>query len=97
MTNEKKKNQKEILKQLRGKNADTVAAAQEKLKAQNAVRREIKKTIKEEAHTVPEISEAIGLDTQTVLWHITAMKKYDQVVQSDMVGEYFTYQVAKGK
>jgi len=97
MTNEKKKNQKEILKQLREKNADTVAAAQEKLKAQNAVRREIKKTIKEEAHTVPEISEALGLDTQTVLWHITAMKKYDQVVQSDMVGEYFTYQVAKGK
>ncbi|MBN1266005.1 MAG: hypothetical protein JXA25_10960 [Anaerolineales bacterium] len=95
MTSEKK-NQKEILKELRGKNADIVANAQEMLKTQNAIRREITKVIKEEAHTVPEIAQVTGMDTKSVLWHITAMKKYDQVEQKDMDGEYFTYQVAEG-
>lgn len=97
MNKEKKLRQKEILKQARIEHADTVAIAQELLKQQKALRKPISKVIKDEAHTVPEIAAATGLDPCTVFWQITAMRKYDQVIQKGMEGEYFAYQLVKGK
>lgn len=92
MSDTPKTDQNEILKKLRQEKPDTVARVQELVKQQNAVRREITKVIKESAQTVPAIAEATGLNPRDVLWHIAAMKKYHQVEEMDMDGEYYTYQ-----
>jgi len=97
MSENRKKDQNEILKQLRQDNPDTVARVQELVKHQNMVRREITKVIKESAQTVPVIAEATGLNPRDVLWHIAAMKKYHLVEEMDMDGEYFTYQAVGRK
>ncbi len=84
-----------LLKQLREAHKETVARAQEKLKAQQAVRRDICKLMREQPKTVPEVAEASGVPAHEVLWHITAMKKYGLVVETGMCGEYYLYQRVK--
>ena len=85
------KKRTQMLKDLREKHKDTVARTQERLKTQNKVYREIKKTIKDEPKTVPDIAEEIGLETHVVLWNLTALKKYGVVSEAGMSGEYFLY------
>ncbi|MBK7915078.1 MAG: helix-turn-helix transcriptional regulator [Chloroflexi bacterium] len=84
-----------LLKQLREAHKETVAHAQEKLKAQQAVRRDICKLMRDQPKTVPEVAEASGIPAHEVLWHITAMKKYGLVVETGMCGEYYLYQRVK--
>lgn len=81
-----------MLKKLREAHKETVATAQAKLKAQQAVRRDICKLMRVEPSTVPEVAEASGVPAHEVLWHITAMKKYGLVVETGMCGEYYLYQ-----
>ena len=85
------KKRTQMLKDLREKHKDTVARTQERLKTQNKIYREIKKTIKDEPKTVPDIAEEIGLETHVVLWNLTALKKYGVVSETGMSGEYFLY------
>jgi predicted transcriptional regulator len=84
-----------FLKQLREEHKETVKQAQEKLKAQQALRRNICKLMREEPKTVPEVAEASGVPAREVLWHITAMKKYGLVIETGMCGEYYLYQRVK--
>jgi len=44
--------------------------------------------------TVPELSEATGLTSPDVLWHVMAMKKYGMVNEHAKDGEYFRYALA---
>jgi hypothetical protein len=46
---------------------------------------------------VPEIAEEVGLETHIVLWHLTALRKYDRVSEDGMSGEYFLYTSAEEK
>lgn len=85
----------ELLKQLREKYADTVAQTQDKLKAQQAIRKQIRQALGAEPKTVPELAQATNLPSDQVLWHITAMKKYDLVIEVGMSGEYYQYQLAE--
>jgi hypothetical protein len=41
--------------------------------------------------TVPEIAAASGLPAHTVLWHVTAMRKYGQAREVDQDGDYPRY------
>ena len=41
--------------------------------------------------TVPELAQATGLLPRTVLWHVTAMRKYGQVQEADQEGDYPRY------
>jgi len=84
-----------FLKHLREEHKETVAQAQEKLKVQQALRRDICKWMREEPKTVPEVAEASGVPAHEVLWHITAMKKYGLVIETGMCGEYYLYQRVK--
>ncbi len=84
-----------FLKRLREEHKESVAQAQELLKAQQATRREICQVMRETPKTVPEIAAATGLPTHDVLWHVTAMKKYGLVVETGMCGEYYLYQRVK--
>ncbi len=85
----------QMLKRLREEHEETVHSTQVLLKEQNALRKQIFQTMKDAPKTVPQIAEATGLPTTKVLWHITAMKKYDLIVETGMDGEYYLYQREK--
>jgi predicted transcriptional regulator len=90
-----KKARTQMLKALREKYDASVETTREVLKNQQNVRRMIQKAITAEPKTVPQTAEEIGLPANEVLWHVMAMKKYGLVVESDMQGDYYTYQLAK--
>jgi len=95
MSKEDAKKRTALLKRLREEHKNTVARAQALLKEQKMIRRQICQAMRDAPKTVPEVAEAAGLPADQVLWHITAMKKYDLVVETGMCGEYYLYQVAK--
>jgi DNA-directed RNA polymerase specialized sigma subunit len=86
-----------ILAELRKKNEDKVKIAQALLKEQRAARRTLKEVMQGESKSIPEIAEAAGMPAHEVLWHVTAMKKYGEVVEdgTDDDDEYFLYRLAK--
>ncbi len=94
---EKAKERTQMLKELREEHKDTVASTQERLKNQKKIYRDINKIIKDEPKTVPEIAEAAGLETHVVLWNLTVLKKYGNVSEAGMSGEYFLYTSAEEK
>jgi predicted Rossmann fold nucleotide-binding protein DprA/Smf involved in DNA uptake len=85
----------EMLKQLREEHKETTAGAQARLKEQQAIRRQICQVMRDAPKTVPEVAEATGIPADQVLWHITAMKKYDLAVETGMDGEYYQYQLVQ--
>jgi predicted transcriptional regulator len=84
-----------FLKQLRDEHRDTAERVQVLLKEQKQIRRQISQAMRDTPQTVPEIAEAASLPADQVLWHITAMKKYDLVIETGIRGEYYLYQQAK--
>jgi predicted transcriptional regulator len=85
------KKRAEVLKELREKHKDTVDRTQELLKEQGKIERAILKEIKDESKTVPAIAAELDIPTDRVLWFLTALKKYDQVSEDGMDGEYVLY------
>ena len=94
---EKAKQRSQMLKELREEHKDTVASTQERLKNQKKIYRDINKVIKDEPKTVPEIAEAVGLETHIVLWNLTVLRKYGNVSETGMSGEYFLYGLTEEK
>ncbi len=82
------------LKRLREVHQESVERTQAALKEQQAFRKELRKAMAGGPKTVPQIAGACGLPTDEVLWHVTALKKYDEVVETGMDGEYYQYQLA---
>ncbi len=89
------KKRSEVLKQLREQHKDSVERTQALLKEQQAVRRQLCQVLRDGAKTVPEVATATGLPADQVLWHITAMKKYDLVEEAEMCGEYYLYRMSQ--
>lgn len=89
------KKRAQVLKELRAKHQTTVDQTQALLKEQGKIEREILKLIKEESKTVPTIASELEMPTHRVLWFLTALKKYDQVVEDGMDGEYVLYKGRK--
>jgi predicted transcriptional regulator len=94
-TKEDAKQRTAKLKALRDQHQDTVERTRELLKTQKAVRREICQQLRGGPKIVPEIAAETGLPSHDVLWHITAMKKYDQVAEVGQCGEYYQYAMAE--
>lgn len=86
-----------MLAELRKQNREKVTRAQAMLKEQQAVRKTLRRVLQSEPKSVPEIAAAVEMPAHEVLWHVTAMKKYGQVVEAgtDDDFEYFLYQLAK--
>lgn len=85
------KQRAQVLKELRQEHQETVERTQALLKEQGKIEREILNLIKEESLTVPTIAEKLDLPSHRVLWFLTALKKYDQVSEDGMDGEYVLY------
>jgi predicted transcriptional regulator len=86
-----------MLKRLREEHRETVERTQALLKEQNAIRKQIRQAMKDGPKTVPEVAEATDLSSDQVLWHITAMKKYNLINEVEMNGEYYQYQLSEEK
>ena len=97
MTDKKEDAKKRVamLKRLREEHKETVAQTQALLKEQQAIRKQIRQAMGPGPKTVPEVAEATGLPADRVLWHDTAMKKYDLVREVGMSGEYYQYELAQ--
>lgn len=96
MTNrEERKQRAALLKTVREEHSATVETTQGHLKEQQTIRKMLQQAMREGPLTVPELAEATGLPSDRVLWHVTAMKKYDQVVEAGFDGEYYQYALAE--
>jgi predicted transcriptional regulator len=89
------KERTEALKRLREQHQPTVERTQALLKEQQAIRKQIRQAMAGGPKTLPEVAQASGLPTDQLLWHITAMKKYDLVVEIGKFGENYQYQLAE--
>jgi predicted transcriptional regulator len=67
------------------------------LKEQKAIDTRICQAIRENPKTVPEVAQAVELPTHTVLWHLTALKKYGRVAEAGMCGDYVLYRRVEEK
>lgn len=92
---EEAKKRSQLLKRIREEHKETVERTQALLKEQKEVRRTLSQVLQEGPKTVPEIAAATGLPTHEVLWHVTAMKKYDLAAEAGMSGEYVLFQLVK--
>lgn len=99
MTTDKEAAQKRtaLLADLRKQRRDKVDQAQAMLKEQQAARKAISRVIVGEPKSIPEIAAAAELPPHEVLWHITAMKKYGEVVEAGIDDDfaYYLYRLAK--
>jgi predicted transcriptional regulator len=78
----------EIFKERQGPASEELLAY---VKATNKRKAAVKKALKEGPLTVPEVAEATSFDPQDVLWTLTAMRKYGQVVEEGVDGDYPRY------
>jgi hypothetical protein len=101
---EKREARRATLRRLREERSSQVKAAN----AANAVVRSERKKILAQMGSDPasvrQVALAAGLPTDRVLWHIAAMRKYGQLVETpDKDGDHYTYVLtpeargAKGK
>jgi predicted transcriptional regulator len=95
LTKEEKQRRNAVLKQLREEYAGSIERTRERLKEQKAVRQQICRALRDGPRTVPEIAETSDLPAHEVLWHVTAMKKYDLIVEAGQCGEYYQYALSE--
>ena len=55
----------------------------------------VKKALAEKPLTVPEISEKTGIETRQVLWLLTSLRKYGEVKEAGIDGDYPQYELVK--
>jgi predicted transcriptional regulator len=94
-SNEKEETRKrtEMLARLRKQHSENVKHSQALLKEQQAIRKLLKSVLQTGPCSVLQLSQATGIQTHEVLWHLTAMHKYGMVeeVGMDEDQEYYLY------
>jgi predicted Rossmann fold nucleotide-binding protein DprA/Smf involved in DNA uptake len=86
---------RDALKRLRERGRAGLEAAQARLKEQTRIVNELTRLLKEGPKTVPELSEAARLPTETVFWQLMALKKYGKVLEGDQDGDYLQYRLSE--
>jgi hypothetical protein len=87
---------KATLSKLREQRAATLEAAVAHNKQHQAERRVIKAAMKDGQNTVPAIAAATELPTNEVMLHVAGMRKYGDLVETGVDGDYPTYQLVAG-
>ncbi len=91
---EKKKIDKEALKELRQARQASIKRAKEAIKIQNQDIKKIKEQLKDGGKTVPQIAAAIKMPTSKVLLYITALRKFGVLAEGAKEEDYFKYELA---
>jgi biotin operon repressor len=85
------------LKRLRQERKFYIERARQMVKERNKQMTAVKSTLKEAAATVPQIAEALKMESAEVLLIISALRKYGEVVEGAKADDYFTYQLSPSK
>ena len=96
-TKEDAKKRTETLKRLREDHEQTVERIQALLREQNSIRKQIRQVMADGPKTVPELTAATQLPGEVVMWHITAMKKYNLIAEIGMSESFYQYQLMEAK
>jgi hypothetical protein len=86
---------KATLARLREQREATLDAAVARNKQHRSERRAIKAAMKDGQATVPAIAAAAELPTNEVMLHVAGMRKYGDLVEVGIDGDYPTYQLVK--
>lgn len=89
------KKRAQLLKKLRSEHEETVERTKTLLREQKGLQQEITRLLEGVSKTVPDIAEAMRLPSEEVLWHLTAMRKYDLVEEDGMSGMYVLYKLVE--
>ncbi|WP_207688486.1 hypothetical protein [Desulfonema limicola] len=91
-----KKPDKEAMKVLRKTRKELIKKASALVKEQKESLKAIKAQLEQGAKTVPEVSEAAGMPADQVLWFMSAMKKYGEIIEAGKDGSFYRYALAGG-
>ena len=80
--------------ELKERRGGTPQALLDAVREHNAARSAIKKALADGPRTVPDIALASNLSPRLVLWTVTAMRKYGQVIEDSTEGSYVRYALA---
>lgn len=86
-----KKENKEKLKALREERKEIIQKNKDRLKQQIKEVGLLKKELKNGPQTIPELTQATGIKSDKVLWYISGLKKYGEVIEGEETGSYFKY------
>ncbi len=91
------KKRSEMLTNLREQHQERVKIARAMLKKQHGIRKVLRQALETEPQTIPRLAEATGFPAHQVLWHISVMKKYGKVVETELDEnyEYYLYGLTK--
>jgi predicted transcriptional regulator len=94
---EEKKNSKTTmdLKPLREARKGNIDRAREAVKEQNRVIKAIREALTDGGKTIPTLAQAVSMETETVLFYVSTLKKYGIVGEGRKDGSYFKYELIK--
>lgn len=92
-----KKTKKEAMKKLRSDRKKWITQASTMVKEQKKILKAIKGHLADQPATVPEISEATGVSSDSVLWYLATLKKYGNITEGEKDGGFFRYVLAESE
>jgi len=84
------------MKQLRSQRQEAINRARAAIKEHNSIIKTLKSAMQAgdpEGMTIPELAQAVTMDTEPVLFYISTLKKYGQVNEGAKDGDYFRYKL----
>lgn len=78
------------LKTLREQNKERVDRVIKLRQGQNKLQKDIL-TALSTPKTIPELAQELACDSKDVLWHVMALRKYNQIQEEKKSGDYVTY------
>lgn len=87
----------EELKALRRARKDMIEQATDRVREQKKALKAIRGVLAGTACTVPEMALATGMGAELVLWYVSAMKKYGEIVEAEKDDSYYRYALAPAK
>jgi hypothetical protein len=82
---------KAALKTMHERRGPIAAERRSEQKQLMTARKALREALAKGPATVPQLAPQIGLSPADTLWHVTAMKKYGEVVEAGQDGDYPQY------
>jgi predicted transcriptional regulator len=93
MSDKNKNMEAMAMKMLRQQRPDSISRARKAIKEQSAVIKAIREALTAEPMTIPELAQAVDMETEPVLRYVSTLKKYGIVGEGPKDGDYFKYEL----
>lgn len=81
------------MKMLRQERKQFITQAREGIKEQNKIIKGIRQALSGEGKTIPELAEAVDMETDLVLRYVSTLKRYGIIGEGSKDGDYFKYEL----